>query len=122
MPVGKKPLNSVDDIVEVIGRGGLAIVLLETGKVTQVENDPLMNLFGRYYSYTDGHYIVVKGYSKDKDYFIVYDPIPSDWSSNSLRYSDGISMMGRNRYYKTEDLFNAIKARRSDFIEVRQAN
>lgn len=122
VPVGKKPLNDVDDIFEVIARGSLAIVLLETGKVTEVESDPLMDFFGRYYSYTEGHYIVVKGYSKDKDYFIVYDPIPSDWSSNSLRYSDGISMMGRNRYYKAEDLYNAIKARRSNFIEVRQAN
>ncbi len=54
-------------------------------------------------------YVVVKGYSKDGRYLIVYDPVPSDWSSNSMRYADGISMIGRNRYYDAGEVVRALR-------------
>jgi hypothetical protein len=73
-------------------------------------------MFGRYYYDAVGHYLVIKGYSTDKQYFVVYDAIPSDWGSNSFRYADGISMIGRNRYYEAKELFDSL--RRLDIIEV----
>jgi hypothetical protein len=42
---------------------------------------------------------------------VVYDPIPGDWNENDIRYSDGFSMIGKNRYYKTEELMNSLKTR-----------
>jgi len=56
-----------------------------------------------------GHYVLVKGYSLDRKWLVVYDPIPSDWSANSVRYADGISMIGRNRYYAAAQLFATIR-------------
>jgi hypothetical protein len=61
-----------------------------------------------------GHYIVIKGYSLDGEYFVIYDPIPSDWSSNSFRYGDELSMIGQNRYYPAGELIRSL--RRADMI------
>jgi hypothetical protein len=47
---------------------------------------------------------------------VVYDPYPVDWDTNALRYSDGATMIGKNRYYPAADLFAALKTR--DVIEV----
>lgn len=63
-----------------------------------------------------GHYILVKGYSLDRRYFVVYDPYPADWEKNSLRYEDGVTMIGKNRYYRSTQLMAALKTRKS--IEV----
>jgi hypothetical protein len=51
----------------------------------------------------------VKGYTLDKGYFVVYDPYPVDWESNSLRYGDDVSMIGKNRYYPADQLFKALR-------------
>ncbi len=111
-------LYTKQDLFNVIDNGNIAIVLFETGDIPWVEGRPLQNPIGRYYTYSLGHYIVIKGYSTDKKYFIVYDPIPSDWGSNSLRYPDGISMIGRNRYYPADTLLASIRKKRSDFLEI----
>jgi hypothetical protein len=29
----------------------------------------------------------------------VYDPYPTDWNDNGLRYDDGKTMIGKNCYY-----------------------
>ncbi|HEY9593877.1 MAG TPA: hypothetical protein VHE79_05330 [Spirochaetia bacterium] len=34
-----------------------------------------------------------------------------DWGSNSLRYADDVSMIGKNRYYSASQLFAAMKTR-----------
>ena len=53
----------------------------------------------------NGHFIVIKGYKQvdDEMYFEVYDP-----GSLSKAYDDG-SLMGKDRYYRYEDLFEATK-------------
>jgi hypothetical protein len=56
--------------------------------------------------------VIVKGYSLDGKYFVVYDPIPSDWTSNRQRYRDGSSMLGRNRYYPASQLIRSLKESR----------
>jgi hypothetical protein len=106
---------AVQDIIDIIDRGNVAIVLFNSGGV-KFNKYPENDLFGKYYNEAVGHYVVIKGYSTDGQYFVVYDPIPSDWASNSFRYDDGISMIGRNRYFDTKGLFNAL--RRNDVIEV----
>jgi len=106
---------AVQDIIDIIDRSNIAIVLYNSGgpKLNKYwEND----MFGRYYYDAVGHYVIIKGYSTDRQYFVVYDPIPSDWGSNSFRYDDGISMVGRNRYYGTKELYSYL--RRADVIEV----
>lgn len=72
------------------------------------QEKPDENLFDQYYIDRGGHYLAIKGYSFDEKYFIIYDPIPSDWQENSERYSDGMSMYGRNRYYLVDELVNSM--------------
>jgi PKD repeat protein len=104
-----KPAWSADDVRRIIDQGQIAVLLYNTSTVRRASGDPTQNLFGAYYKDNVGHYVMVKGYSLDRKWFIVYDPIPSDWSSNSVRYADGISMIGRNRYYAAADLFGSIR-------------
>ncbi|MDR0878416.1 MAG: PKD domain-containing protein, partial [Treponema sp.] len=94
-----QPFRSVQHIKDVIDSGGIAVVLFHTAGVQSTRMDPAADLFGKYYNDSVGHYIVIKGYSLNGEYFVIYDPIPSDWGANSFRYSDDVSMIGRNRYY-----------------------
>ncbi|MEW5815545.1 MAG: C39 family peptidase, partial [Spirochaetota bacterium] len=102
-------IDSIDDLIRIITNDRLALVLLNSGMIEEVKGDPRYNLFGRYYEDAGGHYILLKGYSFDKNYFIVYDPMPGDWAGNTMRYADGFSMIGANRYYSSSNLFNALK-------------
>ncbi|MDR1898977.1 MAG: LysM peptidoglycan-binding domain-containing protein [Treponema sp.] len=110
------PLRSVQHIKDVIDSGSIAVVLFRTDGVRTSRADPATDLFGKYYNDTVGHYIVIKGYSLNGEYFVIYDPIPSDWGTNSFRYSDEVSMIGRNRYYAASELLRAL--RRADMIVV----
>jgi murein DD-endopeptidase MepM/ murein hydrolase activator NlpD len=109
-----QPLKTAQDIKDVIDSGAIAIVLFYTDGVKKSRGDPAVDLLGRYYSDSVGHYIVIKGYSLNGDYFVVHDPIPSDWSANSFRYADEISMMGRNRYFPAAEVLRSL--RRGDMI------
>jgi hypothetical protein len=102
-------INSITDLFKKIDEQKLVAILFQTGRISWT-NNPLSTMFGRHYKDSYGHYILIKGYSLDKKYFIVYDPTPSDWSSNSKRYGDGMSMIGRNRYYPTNELYAALKS------------
>jgi LysM repeat protein len=112
------PMAAPEDLFQLIDAGRIAIVLYSSGAVRPAGGDPAKDLFGRYYADDVGHYIIIKGYSVDKRYFVVYDPSPSDWASNSARYEDGISMLGRNRYYSVTELFGSL--RRHDVVEIRR--
>jgi hypothetical protein len=54
---------------------------------------------------TDGHFIIIKGYKQvdNEMFFEAYDP-----GSITKAYDDG-SLMGKDRYYRSEDLFEATK-------------
>ncbi len=97
------------DLRKIVDRGHIALVLIQSGDIDKVDDDPVTDLMGRYYDDDEGHYILVKGYTLDKGYFVVYDPYPVDWESNSLRYGDDVSMIGENRYYPADQLFSALK-------------
>jgi hypothetical protein len=102
-------LAGPDDLRRILDRGHLALVLIQSGAIEKVEGDPVSDLIGRYYDDDEGHYILVKGYTLDDTYFVVYDPYPVDWESNSLRYGDDESMIGKNRLYSAGQLFTALK-------------
>jgi LysM repeat protein len=109
-----QPLKTAQDIQSVIDSGGIAIILFHTDGVRSSRNNPATDLFGKYYNDSVGHYVVVKGYSLDGEYFVIHDPIPSDWSANSFRYEDEISMIGRNRYFPASEVLRSL--RRGDMI------
>jgi len=113
-------LRTVQDVKNVIDSGSIAIILFHTDGVKTARRDPKFDLFGKYYNDSVGHYVVVKGYSMNGEYLVIHDPIPSDWSSNSFRYADEISMMGRNRYFNTNELLRSL--RRNDMIVVSGKN
>lgn len=104
-------LSSPEDLVAILEGDHLGLVLIQTSEIERTDGDPRENPFGRYYDDDTGHYVLIKGYSLDRRYFVVYDPLPSDWDTNGLRYGDGISMIGKNRYYGSQELFGALKTR-----------
>jgi murein DD-endopeptidase MepM/ murein hydrolase activator NlpD len=111
-----RPLRTMQDIKNVIDSGSIAIVLFHTDGVKTARHDPKNDLFGKYYNDSVGHYVVVKGYSMNDEYMVIHDPIPSDWSSNSFRYGDEISMIGRNRYFNANEVLRSL--RRHEMIVV----
>jgi hypothetical protein len=104
------PVRAVSDLIAVLKRGHLALMLIRSGGIARVKGDPRRDLIGRYYDYKEGHYVLAKGYSIDRSYFVVYDPYPADWDDNSLRYEDGTTMIGKNRYYPADQVLAALKA------------
>lgn len=104
-----RPLRSLQDIKDIIDAGNIAIVLIHTGGLTQAQTSPDKSMFGKYYNDEVGHYIVIKGYSLNGEYFVSYDPIPNDWTVNSFRYADELSMVGRNRYYNSREILRALR-------------
>jgi hypothetical protein len=115
-----QPLRTVQNIRDVIDAGGIAIILFHTDGVRTVRRDPAADLFGKYYNDSVGHYVVIKGYSLNGEYFVIHDPIPSDWGANSFRYGDELSMMGRNRYFMASEVLRSL--RRNEMIVVSSQN
>ena len=102
-------LAGPDDLRKILDRGHLAVVLIQSGDIQKVRGNPVTNLVGRYYDDDEGHYVLVKGYTLDNGFFVVYDPYPVDWESNSLRYGDDVSPIGKNRFLPADQLFDALK-------------
>lgn len=109
-------ITSKEDFFRIVDRGNIAIFVYHTGKISKTAGNKTTDFVGRYYPDTTGHYSIIKGYTLDKRYFIVYDPIPGDWRENTVRYSDGESMLGRNRYYLVDELMSSL--RDSQVVEV----
>jgi len=111
-----QPLTTEQQIKNVIDSGAIAVILFHTNGVKTARKDPAKDLFGKYYNDSVGHYVVIKGYSLNGEYFVIHDPIPSDWNGNSFRYEDEISMMGRNRYFPVSEVLRSL--RRNEMIVV----
>jgi len=120
VPAGIQPLRTVEDLRDVIDSGAIAIILFHTDGVRSTRQSPAADLFGKYYNDSTGHYIVVKGYSLNGEYLVIHDPIPSDWGTNSFRYGDEISMIGRNRYFHASEVLHSL--RRAEMIVVPSLN
>jgi len=115
-----QPLSTAQQVRDVIDSGAIAIILFHTDGVKMARQNPETDLFGKYYNDSVGHYVIVKGYSLNGEYFVIHDPIPSDWSANSFRYADEISMMGRNRYFSASEVLRSL--RRNEMIVVPSLN
>lgn len=102
-------LRTVQDIRDVVDDGSIAIILFHTSGLEPIRSSSYNDLFGRYYNDSVGHYIVIKGYSLNGEYFVAHDPIPSDWNVNSFRYGDEVSMVGRNRYYSAANVLRSLR-------------
>lgn len=102
-------LAGTRSLYSILDRGHIAFVLIQSGMIAKTEGNPATNMVGRYYDDDEGHYLIVKGYSLDHRYLVVYDPYPVDWESDSLRYGDGVTRIGKDRYYPTDQLFAALK-------------
>lgn len=104
-------IKKVTDVFEMVDEGKLAVILFNTHKIAKTKGDPETNFYGKHYAdNATGHYVIVKGYTADRKYLIVHDPMPKTWSKNNAMYNDGISIVGRNRYYSVADMSAAIKS------------
>jgi LysM repeat protein len=101
-------VEGMDDIKRIVDRGNIAIMLFNTRSIRKAAGSPSSDYVGRYYDDISGHYIVIKGYTLDGKYVIAYDPMPSDWVSNSGRYQDKRTMLGKNRYYPIAQLMTTM--------------
>ncbi len=112
VPSAVLPITGVSDIFRVIDRGGLVIVSFNCGAIRHTDRDKTTHFFDRYYPDATGHYLLIKGYSLDRKYFIVYDAIPGEWDTNESRYLDGVSMIGRNRFFRVDEVLAGIGTRK----------
>jgi PKD repeat protein len=97
-----------EDIFRLLDKGSIIGFVYNCGVISHSKDQAQFDLFGKYYPDAVAHYSIIKGYTKDKKYFIVYDPLPSDWINNGLRYGDGMSMVGKNRYYVSDELYSSM--------------
>jgi len=65
--------------------------------------------FSKYRTYEGGHFLVVKGFSSDGKWVIVYDPLVFGTGAGDARYwySNGVPK-GKNRYYLVSEFRSAI--------------
>jgi PKD repeat protein len=108
MTAFKQKAETFEDIKKVIDKGRIVIISFDTTYIRHTDGDKTKVFTHRYYPDTTGHYIVLKGYSLDRSYFIAYDPIPGDWQSNEPRYDDNVSMIGRNRFFLADEIFTSL--------------
>jgi hypothetical protein len=109
-------LKANRELYSLLDRGHIAFLLIQSGLIDRTTGNPATNMVGRYYEDDEGHYVIVKGYSLDHRYLVVYDPYPVDWEANSLRYGDGVTQIGKDRYYPADQVFAALKTR--EVIEI----
>jgi hypothetical protein len=111
--------NSAAQLLTVVKRGNIALLWIHTGKISMSKGDVTKTRKGRYYPDECGHYIVLKGLTSDGDYFIVHDPAPGDWATNTVRYPDG-GRLGVNRYFAVSEVWESLMERK--VIEVYKNN
>jgi hypothetical protein len=94
--------TGTNQLMGVLDQSNLVIVCLQTAYLTQ--NDVSEQRVGKFYGWSNTHFIVVKGYRvvDTNVFFEVYDP----WDYHAV-YADG-SPKGRNRHQLASELNNAI--------------
>lgn len=98
-------VSHIDLIQSELNLGNIAILCLDMYYIRSQSQDKWH--VDKFYSTNNtgwGHFIVIKGYKNvdNKVYYEVYDPY-----SFGKKYSDG-SIKGEDRYYRSEDLNNAV--------------
>jgi hypothetical protein len=104
-------VSSTEELVGLLKRGNIAILWIHTAKIRMPKGNVAKTREGRYYPDECGHYIILHGVSPDGKFFIVHDPAPGDWATNTVRYPDG-GMLGRNRYFSVSEVWASLKQKR----------
>ena len=115
-PAAFRVIESEDDLFRIVDSGNVAVVLYRSGGISRTSGDPRIDPVGRFYRENVGHYVVVKGYTRDRRYVIVHDSMPRDWGANAFRQNDGVSMIGRNRFYPVSEIMGSLRTKK--IIEV----
>lgn len=94
--------TGTDQLMGLLNQGNLVVLCLTTAYLTPDDTDAHRE--GRFYSYSGGHFLVVKGWRSTNSglFFEVYDP--NNWHA---AYAD-LTPKGRNRHYAAGDLASAI--------------
>lgn len=85
-----------------VDQGNVVILCLTTAELRRTYEAE--HRTDRFYSYADGHFILVKGCRTVDDSVFVESYDPNSWSST---YADG-SLRGRNRHYRAKDIETAV--------------
>jgi hypothetical protein len=90
-----------DILANQLDSGRIIILMLNMSRIRQ--NSVGINSRVDGYGTSGGHFLVVKGYRQldNEFYFEVYDPAHGGYA-----YTDG-TPIGKNRYYRFEDIYNA---------------
>jgi|GEM_PF-4237271 len=99
VPFATHWVASAQDLTSCLQRGHIALLCVEMKWIAY--NRRLF--YDRFYTFDSGHFLIVKGFSDDGSWFIVFDP--NSWSGDN--YANGIPM-GRNRFYRSNELYNAV--------------
>lgn len=99
----KYSIQSISEsfLKNILKQGNIGILCIDTSFIPY--NGNAEQRVGRFYSYSSGHFIIVKGYRvvDEKTYFEVYDP--NSWNE---KYRNG-QVKGKDRYFLSDDLINA---------------
>ena len=109
IPYAVRPVQSPEDIRECLNRGNIVILLGEMKHISYGRDAH----YGRYYELGSGHFFIIKGRSLDGQYFVVYDP-NSFWND----YDDAGVMLGRNRLYRCDEVYECIENWWPNCIEI----
>jgi len=100
-------IDMTSDLFNIIDRGNIAIVFFD---LTQIEPVKGKNLYGSCYTTADNeHFAIIKGYSLNRKYIIVNDPVPADMWVSADRSEPAENIAGRNRYYIADNLQKALR-------------
>lgn len=110
--VQHKVLNKNMDAIRaaVNDREHIVMAMVNMGAISQgsdlnIANSNSSQRYGRYYSYTGIHEVIVKGFSPDFQWVIVHDP--NVWIKGRDTYADG-TWKGKDRYYKYSEFTAAL--------------
>lgn len=94
---------TVEEMVSQLHQGRILLICNKMDYIPYNPDDS--QRLNRFYTYNDGHFLIVKGYLKTEKgtFFEVYDP--NSWGEV---YGEG-TLMGKDRYYESEALLNSIK-------------
>ncbi len=114
-PLRGKDAETVEEAMKAFIRDGYVLIVCINMSKVAAATDPEITRFDRFYNGVNGHFIVLKGYLDDGDWFVVYDP----WVMSASSYYEGNfpegDPMGKERYYDMGDIVSqVIQWNRSD--------
>ncbi|MBN2352190.1 MAG: C39 family peptidase [Spirochaetales bacterium] len=101
-----------EQLFSALSKGHIVIVCLNMSLLTEAAQIPETK-YNRYYEHVTGHFIVIKGYSEDRNWLSVYDP--NTWQNDY--YFDG-TPKGKNRLYSVFEVMRSMASWNSEFIEL----